>query len=186
MLVGLIALVGAIHGRGAAAYATFGFVAAVAGAAAGAYHVWLQSDPVRAAKCIGSPVELILDKLAIGKLAPGLLQYDGPCTLKPWSFLGLSIPEWSTAWFVILAIAFLAIALDRPPLTPFAARDCKTSSILAPGRCAAGASRYALALATKARCRPRHRSRFQRRGSFRGCRAPFLFPTTAPPSPPPS
>jgi disulfide bond formation protein DsbB len=31
--------------------------------------------------------------------------------LKPWSFLGLSIPEWSTAWFVILAIAFLAIAL---------------------------------------------------------------------------
>ena len=39
MLVGLIALVGAIHGRGAAAYATFGFVAAVAGAAAGAYHV---------------------------------------------------------------------------------------------------------------------------------------------------
>ena len=112
MLVGLIALVGALHGRGAATYATFGFVAAVAGAAAGAYHVWLQSDPVRAAKCIGSPVELILDKLAIGKFAPGLLQYDGPCTLKPWSFLGLSIPEWSTAWFVILAIAFLAIALS--------------------------------------------------------------------------
>jgi len=111
MLVGLIALAGALHGRGAATYATFGFVAALAGAAAGAYHVWLQSDPIRAAKCVGSPVELILDKLAIGKLAPGLLQYDGPCTLKPWSFLGLSIPEWSLAWFVILAIVCLAIAL---------------------------------------------------------------------------
>jgi disulfide bond formation protein DsbB len=110
MLVGLIALVGALHGRGAATYATLGLGAALAGAAAGAYHVWLQSDPVRAAKCVGSPVELVLDKLAIGKVAPGLLQYDGPCTLKPWSFLGLSIPEWSLAWFVILAIAFLVIA----------------------------------------------------------------------------
>lgn len=111
MLVGAIALVAALHGRGVAGYATFGFLAALAGAAAGAYHVWLQSDPVRAAKCIGSTVELVLDKLAIGKLAPGLLQYDGPCTLKPWSFLGLSIPEWSLTWFVILAIALLGMAL---------------------------------------------------------------------------
>jgi disulfide bond formation protein DsbB len=114
MLVGLVALVGAIHGpaaRGTAVYAGLGFVAAAGGAAAGAYHVYLQADPVRAAKCVGSPVELVLDKLAIGKLAPGLLQYDGPCTLKPWSFLGLSIPGWSLTWFVILALAFLAIAV---------------------------------------------------------------------------
>jgi disulfide bond formation protein DsbB len=114
MLVGLIALVGAIHGPakpGTAIYAILGLVAAAAGAAAGAYHVYLQSDPVRASKCIGSPVELILDRLQLGKLAPSLLQYDGPCTLKPWSFLGLSIPEWSLAWFLILGIAFLAIAL---------------------------------------------------------------------------
>jgi disulfide bond formation protein DsbB len=114
MLVGLIALVGAIHGParpGTAIYSVLGLVAAAAGAAAGTYHVYLQADPVRASKCIGSPVELILDRLQIGKLAPSLLQYDGPCTLKPWSFLGLSIPGWSTAWFVILAIAFLAIAL---------------------------------------------------------------------------
>jgi protein dithiol:quinone oxidoreductase len=113
MLVGLIALVGAIHGpakQGTVVYALLGLVAAAAGGAAGAYHVYLQSDPVRASKCIGSPVELILDWLQVGKLAPSLLQYDGPCTLKPWSFLGLSIPEWSLAWFVILAIAFVAIA----------------------------------------------------------------------------
>jgi disulfide bond formation protein DsbB len=113
MLVGLIALVGAIHGPakpGIAIYAIGGLVAAAAGAAAGTYHVYLQADPVRASKCIGSPVELMLDRLQIGKLAPSLLQYDGPCTLKPWSFLGLSIPEWSLAWFLILALAFVAIA----------------------------------------------------------------------------
>lgn len=113
MLVGSIALVAALHGpraTGTAVYATVGFITAVAGAAAGAYHVYLQSDPVRAMKCVGSPVETILDRLQIGRLAPGLLQYDGPCTLKPWSFLGLSIPEWSLAWFVILAIVLVGIA----------------------------------------------------------------------------
>jgi disulfide bond formation protein DsbB len=111
ILVGVIALAAALHGpaaAGATAYSIVGFIAAAAGAAAGAYHVFLQADPVRASKCVGSPVERILDQLALGKLAPPLLQYDGPCTLKPWSFLGLSIPEWSLAWFVILAIAFLA------------------------------------------------------------------------------
>lgn len=111
MLVGLIALVGAIHGRAARIYSTLGALAAIAGATAGSYHVWLQSDPVRAAKCVGSPVETILDRLQLGKLAPSLLQYDGPCTLKPWSFLGLSIPGWSLTWFLILALVFLAIAL---------------------------------------------------------------------------
>jgi disulfide bond formation protein DsbB len=116
IVVGAVALVAALHGpraAGAARYAWLGFVAAAAGAAAATYHVYLQSDPVRAMKCAGSPVETILDRLQVGKLAPGLLQYDGPCTLKPWSFLGLSIPEWSLAWFVILAIGFIWIARRR-------------------------------------------------------------------------
>jgi disulfide bond formation protein DsbB len=112
MLVGLIALVGALHRPGiggTVGYSILGFGAAAAGAAAGAYHVWLQSDPARAAKCVGSPVERILDELQVGRIAPPLLQYDGPCTLKPWSLLGLSIPEWSLAWFVLLAAVFLAL-----------------------------------------------------------------------------
>ena len=112
MLVGLIALVGALHrpaGIGTVVYAICGFAAAAAGAAAAAYHVHLQSDPERAAKCVGSPVERILDQLDLGRMIPPLLQYDGPCTLTPWSFLGLSIPEWSLVWFVLLAAAFVAI-----------------------------------------------------------------------------
>lgn len=114
MLVGFIALVGALHRPGAIGtvfYSSLGFVAAGAGVAAAGYHVYLQADPARAAKCVGSPVERILDRLDIGSIIPPLLQYDGPCTLKPWSFLGLSIPEWALVWFVILSIAFLAIPI---------------------------------------------------------------------------
>jgi disulfide bond formation protein DsbB len=116
VLIGLVALTAALHGagpRGQAIYAYAGFAASIAGAAAAAYHVYLQADPVRATKCVGSPVERILDQLQIGSLLPGLLQYDGPCTLKPWSFLGLSIPEWSAVWFVILAVAFGAMLAKR-------------------------------------------------------------------------
>ena len=114
ILVGLIALAGALHRPGpigTVAYSTFGFAAAAAGTAAAVYHVYLQADPERAAKCVGSPVERILDQLDVGSMIPPLLQYSGPCTLKPWSLLGLSIPDWSLAWFVLLAAAFIAIPL---------------------------------------------------------------------------
>jgi disulfide bond formation protein DsbB len=112
ILVGLIALVAALHRPaeiGTVFYSVLGFAASAAGGAAGTYHVYLQADPERAAKCVGSPVERILDQLDVGSMIPPLLQYGGPCTLKPWSFLGLSIPEWSLAWFVILALACAAI-----------------------------------------------------------------------------
>jgi disulfide bond formation protein DsbB len=116
IIVGFVALAGALHGpgpRGKLIYASLGLFASVAGATAAVYHVYLQADPVRAAKCVGSPIERILDQLQIGKFLPALLQYDGPCTLKPWSFLGLSIPEWSAAWFVILALAFATMLIKR-------------------------------------------------------------------------
>jgi disulfide bond formation protein DsbB len=112
ILVGLVALVAALHRPGpigSVVYSTFGVIASVAGAAAATYHVYLQSDPERAAKCVGSPVERVLDQLDVGSMIPPLLQYSGPCTLKPWSLVGLSIPEWSLVWFVLLAAAFIAI-----------------------------------------------------------------------------
>jgi disulfide bond formation protein DsbB len=112
ILVGLIALVGALHRPGPIAtvvYSTLGLAASAAGAAAAVYHVYLQSDPGRAAKCVGSPVERILDQLDVGAVIPPLLQYSGPCTLKPWAFLWLSIPEWSLVWFVLLGGAFVAV-----------------------------------------------------------------------------
>jgi disulfide bond formation protein DsbB len=116
IVIGFIAFAGALHGpgpHGKVVYAGLGLLASVAGAAAAAYHVYLQADPVRAAKCVGSPVERILDQLEIGKFLPALLQYDGPCTLKAWSLLGLSIPEWSVAWFVILGLVFTWMLAKR-------------------------------------------------------------------------
>lgn len=111
LVIGLLALVAALHrpGRGGTLfYALLGGAGATAGAAAAGYQIWLQSDPKRAAACVGSPVERILDMTGIGRWSPPLLQYDGPCTLKAWDFIGLSIPEWSAVWFLVLLAAFAA------------------------------------------------------------------------------
>ncbi|MCZ7563873.1 MAG: disulfide bond formation protein B [Burkholderiales bacterium] len=110
--VGLIALIAALHRPGpgmGVVYAVLGAATAAAGALAAGYHVYLQFDPERLAACAGSPVERLLDRIDIGSWAPPLLQYDGPCRLDPWTFLWLSIPEWSLVMFIALAIvlAFL-------------------------------------------------------------------------------
>lgn len=111
----LLALAGLLV-RGAGAIrllAVVGALVAGAGAAAAGYQIWLQSDPQRAGACVGSPVERILDSIALGELWPGFLQYDGPCDLQPWNLFGLSIPEWSLAWFAVLTALHLSL-LTRP------------------------------------------------------------------------
>jgi disulfide bond formation protein DsbB len=110
--VGLIALVAALHRPGpgmTVLYSVLGAATAVAGAVAAGYHVYLQLDPKRLASCVGGTVERILDQTDIGSWVPPLLQYGGPCKIDPWSFLWLSIPEWSLVMFIALAV-FLAFA----------------------------------------------------------------------------
>ena len=112
MLIGLVALLAALHRPARSGIAVYGglvSLVSIGGIAAAGYQIYLQMDPKRALSCAGSAVERILDKLALGKLIPPLLQYDGPCTLKPWSLLGMSIPEWSLIWFGIFLIAALTI-----------------------------------------------------------------------------
>jgi disulfide bond formation protein DsbB len=116
LALGLLALIGLLWRGGPVlirAQALLGALLGVLGAAAAGYQVWLQSDPERAGACVGSPVERMLDTLALGDLWPGFLQYDGPCDSQPWTLFGLSIPEWSLAWFVVLA-ALHASLLARP------------------------------------------------------------------------
>ncbi len=112
LLVALIALVAALHrpaSRGITVYAGLALLCALAGAAAATWHVFLQRDPVASRACAGSALERLLDASRLGHVVPPLFQYDGPCTLKPWALLGLSVPEWSLAGFVLLALFSLAL-----------------------------------------------------------------------------
>jgi len=103
-VVGLVAALVRPGGIGITVFSALGGLLALAGAAAATWHVFLQKDPERAQSCTGSVVEKLLDASRLGHLAPDLLQYDGPCTLKPWSLLGMSIPEWSLIGFVAILV----------------------------------------------------------------------------------
>jgi protein dithiol:quinone oxidoreductase len=111
--IGLLALLAGLHrpsGWGVGVYATLLGLLALGGVAAAGYHLYIQADPERAMACAGSMVEKVLDQSRLGRIIPPLFMYDGPCTLKPWSLLGMSIPAWSLTWFVILT----AVATAAP------------------------------------------------------------------------
>lgn len=111
--IGIVALIAILHRPltvGITAYSTLIGLLSIAGGGAAAYHIYLQSDPERAMKCAGSMVERLLDRSQLGHVVPPLFQYDGPCTLKPWAMLGLSIPEWSFVSFLAILIALGAAA----------------------------------------------------------------------------
>ena len=110
--IALVMLIAALHrpgNVGTIVYSVFGGLLSLAGAAAASWHLHIQSDPKRALECMGGWLERWLDAAKLGKMIPPLLQYDGSCLPKPWSFLGLSIPEWALAWFVILFITFVVM-----------------------------------------------------------------------------
>ncbi len=112
LTVAFVALVAALHrpsGRGITVYAGTALLLSLCGAAAATWHVFLQRDPEAARACAGSALERLLDASRLGHAVPPLFQYDGPCTLKPWALLGLSVPEWSLAGFVVLALFSLAL-----------------------------------------------------------------------------
>ena len=112
--IAVVVLTAGLHRPGKAgtiAYAGVGALLAATGAAAAAWHLHIQSDPARALECMGSWLERWLDASKLGKMVPPLLQYDGSCILKPWDFLGLSIPGWSLVWFCVLLVTFIGIVV---------------------------------------------------------------------------
>ena len=107
-LVMAVLLVGALHGpRGGIAntiYGTAAFVFAAAGAAAASRQVWLQHLPADKVPQCGPDLYFMLENFPLSRTLQSLVKGTGECAVVDWSFLGLSIAEWSLAWFVALAL----------------------------------------------------------------------------------
>ncbi len=104
--IGLVLLAGAIHGPGrlgARLYAIAAFAFAAGGLATAARHVWLQHLPPEQVPACGPDLFFMLDNLPFGRTLQLLLRGSGQCAEVHWRFLGLSIAEWSLAWFAIFA-----------------------------------------------------------------------------------
>ena len=105
--LGLVFLVAGLHaprGRGGRrAYGVLALLAAAAGLYVAGRHVWIQHLPADQVPMCGPDLGFLMEAMPVTSVIRTVLTGAGECAKVDWTFLGLSIAEWSLAWFVALA-----------------------------------------------------------------------------------
>ena len=107
-------LVGAIHGprhTGATIYSTLLVIIAAIGAGIATRHVWLQHLPKDRVPECGPGLEYMLNRFPLTQALEKVFRGSGECAEVGWTFLNLSIAEWSLLWFVLLGVLAVYIAV---------------------------------------------------------------------------
>ncbi len=111
--VGLVCLLGALHGPrrlGVAVYGVLAALLAAGGAATATRQVWLQHLPKDKVPQCGPDLFFMLENLPLSRTLEKLVQGSGECAAVDWKFLGLSIAGWALVWFALLAVYALWLA----------------------------------------------------------------------------
>jgi disulfide bond formation protein DsbB len=107
-------LVGAAHGPrriGAYCYSTLLVIISVIGAAIATRHVWLQHLPPDKVPECGPGLNYMLNKFPLTQALEKVFRGSGECAEVGWTFLTLSIAEWSLVWFVLLGVLAVTVAV---------------------------------------------------------------------------
>ncbi|HET8819644.1 MAG TPA: disulfide bond formation protein B [Xanthomonadaceae bacterium] len=111
--LGVVFLLAGLHSpagaAGRRAWAVPALVAAAVGAAIAGRHVWLQHLPADEVPACGPGLDWMMQTMPATGVLREVLTGSGECANVDWSFLGLSMPAWSLAWFVLLG-AWAALA----------------------------------------------------------------------------
>lgn len=103
--IGIVALVGAIHGpRAGAALKVYGallIVLALAGGGVAVRQSYIQHFPPVVSSC-GTDLDFLVNTFPISQALPKIFSGSGDCALVKWRLLGLSIAEWALIWFVLI------------------------------------------------------------------------------------
>jgi len=115
--LGIVFLIGALHGPkrsgGRRFYGVLAFIAAAVGIGIAGRHVWLTHLPPDQVPHCGPPLEFMMEANALTDVVRKVLTGSGECAKVDWTFLGLSMPAWSLLWFVLLAVWALWAAFRR-------------------------------------------------------------------------
>lgn len=114
--IALVSLVAAIHGPKNIAnriYSGLILLAALTGGGIAARQVWLQHLPPEKVPECGPGLEYMLDTFPLGQALKMILSGSGECAKVDWTFLGLSIAEWSLIWFVMFMVISLVSFCHR-------------------------------------------------------------------------
>lgn len=113
-----VALLGALHSPASAAgrktYGLLAFVAAGSGIGIAARHVWLQHLPPEQVPACGPGLAYMVESMpSYMDVVKKVLQGSGECAEVNWTFLGISMPEWTLLCFVLLAAGALSAGFKR-------------------------------------------------------------------------
>ena len=117
LVVGIIALAGAIHGPRGIALKIYGALLAIfsmVGGGVAMRHSYLQHFPPKFESC-GTDLEFIVNTFPISQALPKIFAGTGSCSKVDWTLLGLSIPEWVIVWFAIFLATSVWVAFLRKP-----------------------------------------------------------------------
>ncbi|HZW86714.1 MAG TPA: disulfide bond formation protein B [Gallionella sp.] len=109
--------VAAVHGPkriGTRIYAALIGLLALSGSAVALRHVWIQNLPKDQVPACGPGLDYMLETMPMANVLKQLLHGSGECAEKTWTFLTLSIPEWSLLCYIALGVWGVLIALAKP------------------------------------------------------------------------
>lgn len=112
---GLIGLVAGLHNpRGKTIYAYSGLLglAALAGGGVAVRQSWIQWYPPAVSEC-GPGLEYMLESFPLSSALPMIFRGAGDCSVVDWTFLGLSIANWSFLCFATILAVLATYLLQR-------------------------------------------------------------------------
>jgi len=110
LAIGIAALVGAFAGK-IKLGAGVALLAALGGLGVVGKHLYVLANP--GFSCGIDPMETMLNKIPTATLLPWLFQADGLCENATDGLFGLSIPQWSAVWFVLLTLTLVWVRVRR-------------------------------------------------------------------------
>ena len=107
MALGALMLAGAIHDPATVGRRVYGVMittVAGAGSAVAGRHVWLQSLPPGEAPECGPGLDYMLGAFPLTDVIEMVLRGSGECAEVQWTFLSLSIPQWTLLLFITFTV----------------------------------------------------------------------------------
>lgn len=117
LLIGLIALTGAIHDRGGRVYGVLVTLAALAGGGVAVRQSWLQWYPPQVLGC-GPDLGYLMESFPLTELLPRLFRGEGDCSAVDWTLFGLSIANWGLVTFVGIVLVTIWMIVRNPASGP--------------------------------------------------------------------
>jgi len=86
-------------------------LSALGGLGVAGKHLYVIAHP--GFSCGIDPMETVLNKIPTATLLPYVFRADGLCEAALDDVLGLSVPQWSALWFVLLGLALVWVLVRR-------------------------------------------------------------------------